>query len=58
MILVSKQEKYYQKWSDFMVTILVVEDDDNTRLLTEAHLYKKYNVVTCKDGEEVWRTEV
>lgn len=35
-----------------MITILVVEDDDNTRLLTEAHLYKKYNVVTCKDGEE------
>lgn len=35
-----------------MVTILVVEDDENTRLLTEAHLYKKYNVVTCRDGEE------
>ena len=35
-----------------MITILVVEDDENTRLLTEAHLYKKYNVVTCKDGEE------
>lgn len=35
-----------------MITILVVEDDENTRLLTEAHLIKKYNVVTCKDGEE------
>ena len=35
-----------------MVTVLLVEDDENTRLLTEAHLYKKYNVVTCKDGEE------
>ena len=35
-----------------MITILVVEDDENTRLLTEAYLTKKYNVVTCKDGEE------
>ena len=35
-----------------MITILIVEDDENTRLLTEAHLIKKYNVVTCKDGEE------
>lgn len=35
-----------------MITILVVEDDENARLLTEAHLYKKYNVVTCSDGEE------
>lgn len=35
-----------------MIKILVVEDDENTRLLTEAHLYKKYNVVTCRDGEE------
>lgn len=35
-----------------MITILVVEDDENARLLTEAHLYKKYNVVTCCNGEE------
>ena len=35
-----------------MITILVVEDDENARLLTEAHLVKKYNVVTCKNGEE------
>ena len=35
-----------------MITILVVEDDENTRLLTEAHLYKKYNVITCNNGEE------
>lgn len=35
-----------------MITILVVEDDDNSRFLTKKHLTKKYNVVTCKDGEE------
>ena len=35
-----------------MVTVLLVEDDENTRLLTEAHLSRKYNVVTCNNGEE------
>lgn len=35
-----------------MITVLVVEDDENTRLLTEAHLKKKYNVVGCENGEE------
>lgn len=35
-----------------MITVLVVEDDNNARLLTEAHLKKKYNVITCQNGEE------
>lgn len=35
-----------------MITILVVEDDETTRLLTEVHLNKKYDVVTCENGEE------
>lgn len=35
-----------------MVTILVVEDNDNTRLLTEARLKKEYNVLTATNGEE------
>lgn len=35
-----------------MVTILVVEDNENARLLTEARLKKYYNVVTAKDGNE------
>lgn len=35
-----------------MITILVVEDNENTRLLTEAHLNKKYKVITCENGEE------
>lgn len=35
-----------------MVTILVVEDNENTRILTEARLKKYYNVVTAKNGEE------
>lgn len=35
-----------------MVTILVVEDNDNARLLTEARLKRYYNIVTAKDGEE------
>lgn len=35
-----------------MITILIVEDDENTRLLTEAHLKKKYKVITCENGEE------
>lgn len=35
-----------------MMTILVVEDDETTRLLTEVHLNKKYDVVTCENGEE------
>ena len=33
-----------------MVTILVVEDNENTRLLTEARLKKYYNVVTAENG--------
>lgn len=36
----------------FMVTILVVEDNENARLLTEARLKRYYNVVTAKNGEE------
>ena len=35
-----------------MVTILIVEDDDNTRLLTKSNLEKEYNILTAKDGEE------
>lgn len=35
-----------------MVTILVVEDNENSRLLTEARLKRYYNVVTAKDGGE------
>jgi len=38
--------------SDFMVTILVVEDNEHTRLLTEARLKKFYNVVTAENGSE------
>ena len=33
-----------------MVTILVVEDNEHTRLLTEARLKKYYNVVTAENG--------
>lgn len=35
-----------------MITVLVVEDDENSRLLTVAHLNKKYNVISCENGEE------
>lgn len=35
-----------------MVTILVVEDNEHTRMLTEARLRKFYNVVTAENGEE------
>lgn len=35
-----------------MVTILVVEDDRNTRLLTEAKLRKHYNIVSAENGEK------
>lgn len=35
-----------------MVTVLVVEDNENTRILTEARLKKYYNVVTAKNGSE------
>lgn len=35
-----------------MATILVVEDDKNTRLLTTARLKPHYNVVAACDGEE------
>ena len=35
-----------------MVTILIVEDNENTRILTEARLKRYYNVVTAKNGEE------
>lgn len=35
-----------------MVTILVVEDSKNTRLLTEAKLRKNYNVVSAENGKE------
>lgn len=33
-----------------MVTILVVEDNEHTRMLTEARLKKYYNVVTAENG--------
>lgn len=33
-----------------MVTILVVEDNEHTRLLTEARLKRYYNVVTAENG--------
>lgn len=35
-----------------MVTILVVEDNEHTRMLTEARLRKFYNVVTAENGAE------
>lgn len=35
-----------------MITILLVEDDEDVRLLTAAHLSKKYNTITCENGEE------
>ena len=35
-----------------MVTILVVEDNEHTRMLTEARLKKFYNVVTCENGSK------
>lgn len=35
-----------------MVTILVVEDNEHTRMLTEARLKKFYSVVTCENGEQ------
>ncbi len=35
-----------------MVTILVVEDNEHTRMLTEARLKKFYNVVTAENGAE------
>lgn len=35
-----------------MVTILVVEDNEHTRMLTEARLRKFYNVVTAENGRE------
>lgn len=35
-----------------MVTILVVEDNENTRLLTEARLKRYYNVIVAGNGRE------
>lgn len=35
-----------------MVTILVVEDNEHTRMLIEARLSKYYNVITCANGSE------
>ena len=35
-----------------MVTILVVEDNEHTRLLTEARLKRYYNVVTAENGSQ------
>lgn len=35
-----------------MVTILVVEDNEHTRLLTEARLKKYFNIVTAENGSE------
>ena len=36
----------------FLVTILVVEDNKHTRLLTEARLKKIYHVVTAENGSQ------
>lgn len=35
-----------------VVTILVVEDNEHTRLLTEARLKKYYNVITSENGSQ------
>jgi len=35
-----------------MVTILIVEDNEHTRMLTEARLSKYYNVVTAPNGSK------
>lgn len=35
-----------------MVTILVVEDNEHTRILTEARLKRYFNVVTAENGSE------
>lgn len=35
-----------------MVTILVVEDNEHTRLLTEARLKKYFNVITAENGSD------
>lgn len=35
-----------------MVTILVVEDNEHTRLLTEARLKRYYNVITAENGSD------
>lgn len=35
-----------------MVTILIVEDNEHTRLLTEARLKKYYNVVVAENGSQ------
>ena len=35
-----------------MATILIVEDDENTRLLTKARLKSYYDILTANDGEE------
>lgn len=43
---------YKSKRGKFMATILVVEDDKNTRLLTTARLKPHYDVVSACDGEE------
>lgn len=35
-----------------MATILIVEDEKNIRLLTEARLKTYYTIVTASDGKE------
>jgi len=35
-----------------MITILIVEDDENTMLLTKTRLRDKYNVLTAENGEK------
>lgn len=35
-----------------MATILIVEDDANARLLTEANLKRFYNTLTAANGRE------
>ena len=37
-----------------MVTIMIVEDNEHTRLLTEARLRKFYNVVVCENGKKAF----
>lgn len=35
-----------------MITILLVEDDDNIRFLTYSHLKNEYEVLMAKNGQE------
>lgn len=37
---------------NIVITVLIVEDDKNTRILTETRLKNKYNIVSACNGEE------